>query len=566
MRSPSGFWGMLAPKRITMLRKLREHSAGGGGGGRLVPLLILGAVFWLVGFGTLFRILKYFRGVEDIGDLLAAKLFGLILLTFFGVLLLSNVITALSTFFLSRDLELLMAAPSDWLQLYLTRLGETLLHSSWMVGLICLPILAAYGTVFGGGLVFYVVAAMTLLPLFIMLSALGSAVTVLLVSIFPARRAKDILGVITVGAAGGLVLLIRLLRPESLTKPEGFRNLGEFLALLRGPTSPWIPSEWSASATMEALQGSFDPFPLVLLWTSALGMVVLGAIFHARAYISAYTRSQTGAQRHPAGRRFSRSIARLFKPLGIRRSELVLKDVRVFFRDTTQWSQLILLSVLVVVYIYNISALPLHTEGVSFFFAHVISFLNVGLAGFVLSAIAARFVFPALSIEGPALWLLKSSPLDARDLLWTKYWVGTVPLLIMAILLTIGTNLLLEVGWLMMTLSVITIAAIAFALSALALAFGAIYPQFKSENMAQISTSLGGLLFMMAAVSLVGIVLVLESWPVLTILRRRMFGMALTQESVIIAVLGGLAALAVCTLATIIPLRVTLRRIEGFQV
>ena len=48
MRSPSGFWGMLAPKRITMLRKLREHSAGGGGGGRLVPLLILGAVFWLV--------------------------------------------------------------------------------------------------------------------------------------------------------------------------------------------------------------------------------------------------------------------------------------------------------------------------------------------------------------------------------------------------------------------------------------------------------------------------------------------------------------------------------------
>jgi ABC-2 type transport system permease protein len=238
----------------------------------------------------------------------------------------------------------------------------------------------------------------------------------------------------------------------------------------------------------------------------------------------------------------------------------------VFFRDTTQWSQLILLSVLVVVYIYNISALPLYSEGVSFFFAHVISFLNVGLAGFVLSAIAARFVLPALSIEGPALWLLKSSPLDARDLLWTKYWVGTVPLLIMAILLTIGTNLLLEVGWQMMALSVITIAAIAFALSALALVFGAIYPQFKSENMAQISTSVGGLLFMMAAVALVGIVMVLEAWPVLTILRRRMFGIALTQESVIIAVVGGLAALAVCALATIVPLRVTLRRIEGFQV
>ena len=58
----------------------------------------------------------YFRGVPEIGPLLAGKLLGLILVGFFSILLLSNIITALSSFFLARDLDLLVSAPVDWLQ------------------------------------------------------------------------------------------------------------------------------------------------------------------------------------------------------------------------------------------------------------------------------------------------------------------------------------------------------------------------------------------------------------------------------------------------------------------
>jgi len=557
-----GFWHMLTPKRITARRRVSRHAAGKG---KAITVAVVGAVFWLAAYGILYRLLRYFQGVEDIGDLLAAKLLGLILLTFLGILLLSNVITSLSTFFLSKDLNLLMAAPVEWEHVYLTKLLETALHSSWMVALMCAPILVAYGTVYGGGLALLGVSLAALIPLFVILAAVGSAVTLLLVSIFPARRAKDIFGVITVAAAGGVVLMIRLLRPESLAKPEGFRNLGEFMAVLRGPTSPWLPSEWTADAIMGVLRGTFDPFALVLLWSSALAVVVLGAVFHQRFYTGAFTRSQEGAQKHTAGRRFGGCIRYLFGGIRRSRAELMLKDIRVFFRDTTQWSQLILLAVLVVVYVYNIRALPLYSEGVSFFFANIIAFVNVGLAGFVLSAIAARFVLPGMSLEGPTLWLLRSSPLRPRDLLWSKYWVGTVPLLIMAVTLTVATNLLLKVGLVMMVLSVVTIAAISFALAALALAFGTIFPQFETENMAQIPTSIGGLLFMMSAVSLVGLVLVLESWPVLTIFRQRLYGVGLSTETVMLAVAGGMTALLICLLATVLPLRVALRRLEGLE-
>ncbi|NIR45132.1 MAG: hypothetical protein GWN99_12165 [Gemmatimonadetes bacterium] len=557
-----GVWHMLRPKRITARRRLGRQSAGGS---KLGTILGIGALFWLAAYGILYRILRYFQGVEDIGDLLAAKLLGLVLLTFLGVLLLSNVITALSTFFLSRDLELLIAAPTVPEQVYLTKLTETAVHSSWMVTLICVPILVAYGNVYGGGLDLLLVSLAALIPFFAIVAAIGSAVTLLLVSIFPARRAKDIFGVITVAAAGGVVLLIRMLRPESLATPEGFRNLGEFMALLRGPTSPWLPSEWATDAIIGTVQEGFDPFTLVLLWSSAAAVVVLGMVVHARYYPSAFTRSQEGAQKHTAGHRFGLSMRFLFRRLGVSRGELMLKDIRVFFRDTTQWSQLILLAVLVVVYIYNIRALPLRTEGVTTFFANIVAFLNVGLAGFVLSAIAARFVLPGVSLEGPTLWLLRSSPLRPRDLLWSKYWVGTVPLLIMAIVLTLGTNLLLKVGPAMMALSLATTAAMTFALAALALAFGTLFPQFETENMAQIPTSIGGLLFMMSAVALVGVVLVLESWPMLTMMRHRFIGVPPTTGTIAMAVGGGVAALLICTAATIVPLRVALRRIETFQ-
>ena len=66
-------------------------------------------MFWLCVFGVTYRLLTYFRNVPEIGTLLAAKLLGLVLVSFFGLLLLSNVITALSTFFLARDLDLLVA-------------------------------------------------------------------------------------------------------------------------------------------------------------------------------------------------------------------------------------------------------------------------------------------------------------------------------------------------------------------------------------------------------------------------------------------------------------------------
>ena len=565
-RSPgrTGIPHLLAPK----WRAIRRRQGREGSTGRAVILGTVGFIFFMMMFGILFRMLLYFRRAEGIGEVLAVKLLSLVLLSFMAILLLSNVIAALSSFFLARDLELLMASPTDTLKVYGARLVETLTYSSWMVALMMVPLLTAYGVIYQGGLVYVAVSLVALAAFFVIPAVVGSGITLLLVNVFPARRARDLLALIGLFAAAGVILLFRLLRPEQIVSPEGFNSLVDFIAALQTPGSVWLPSEWAAEAIMAPLRsGTADWFPLILLVSTAGGLTVVGAWLHGRYFPEGFSRAQEGASLKEATEHQGALLDRLFGRLAPSGRALVVKDIRTFFRDTTQWSQLILLAVLVVVYVYNIQVLPLYTGvEVGFFLVNVVSFLNLGLAGFVLAAIAARFLFPTVSLEGHTLWLLRSSPLELRRLVWSKYWVNVVPLLVVAVALTAGTNYILEVGSFVMILSLVTITVMTFAIAAMALGFGALFPRFDTQNAADIPTGFGGLLFMMTAIGYLAVVIVLEAWPVYAVLQARLNDEPLTTGAVVWLVAGLTGAAALSAAAIWLPLRAAVRRIATLEV
>ena len=551
---------LLGPKWLTA--RARAMSGERGRAARFALLGVLGLGFWSFIFAMLYRMLVYFRNATDIGALLAGKLMGLMLVSFLSILLLSNVITALSSFFLARDLDMLVAAPVDWLRLYGAKLLETMVHSSWMIVLLAVPMFAAYGVVYHGGWAYPLIVLAAFIPFIAIPTVIGSALTLVLVNVFPARRTRDILSLIAVLAAAGLVLLFRILRPEKLARPEGFRSLTDFIVLLRGPTSPVLPSEWTQQAVMGWLRGPTDLLPFYLLWSTAAAAVVLGALLHRALYTRGYTKAQESAQTFARDGVLRKVLATLLGPFGVRRRELVLKELRLFFRDTTQWSQLILLGVLIVVYVFNIKYLPLTSEGLTFFIVNIVPFLILVLAGFVLASMAARFIFPGVSLEGRTLWLLRSSPISMHDLLWSKFWVGTLPLLVLALIIVGATNYLLRTSEFIMWVSLFTIVLLTFAIAGLAIGFGTLYPQFETENAAQIPTSFGGLLFMMAAVGVIGGTIILEARPVYGYLSARIYNTETSSTEMLIGF--GLAAL-LCVAATIIPIRIALHRLEAIE-
>jgi ABC-2 type transport system permease protein len=140
------------------------------------------------------------------------------------------------------------------------------------------------------------------------------------------------------------------------------------------------------------------------------------------------------------------------------------------------------------------------------------------MAGFVLATVAVRFVFPAVSAEGAAFWIIRTSPVSLSDFLWSKFWSGIIPILVLTETLTIAANELLGVDPFLKVVAAGGIVLLSFALVGLATGLGARYPRFAADNPSQVAGSYGGVAFMILAVLLIIVVIVLLGWPSTTYL------------------------------------------------
>ncbi|MBI3304548.1 MAG: hypothetical protein HYZ72_20995, partial [Deltaproteobacteria bacterium] len=242
---------LLIPRFLALHNGLRRRDRSGRT--RALVLSALVVLFWCGTFWFFHRILDYFRTVPDLGPVLSQKLMSVVFLTFFAVLLFSNVITGLSTFFLSRDLLLLIPAPVPPARLFTAKFIETLVDSSWMVLLFSGPAFVAYGVVHGGGPAYYVMTLLTLVPFLIIPAALGVIATMILAYALPAQRGKDMLLVFSTLFLSLLYLFFRLLQPEKLVNPEAFSDFLAFLSAMQAPSSPFLPSTWATEALLPFL-------------------------------------------------------------------------------------------------------------------------------------------------------------------------------------------------------------------------------------------------------------------------------------------------------------------------
>jgi len=137
----------------------------------------------------------------------------------------------------------------------------------------------------------------------------------------------------------------------------------------------------------------------------------------------------------------------------------------------------------------------------------------------------------------------------------TKFFVYFTPLLALAEILTVVTNILLHVTPFMMGLSTITIFLVVPGIVALGVGLGAAYPDFKSENPAQAVTSFGGLLFMLFCAVFIGLVIVLEAGPVYTVFMAGVRGEAMSFLQYLWLIVSFSLVLLLCVLAVVLPMR-----------
>jgi ABC-2 type transport system permease protein len=523
--------------------------------------LAVGAAIFAVAFWLTWQLGDY----AEFGDYLLRLGLSWLFLTFLSFLAFSGILTALSTFFLSEDLRLLLASPISARRLFHARFARTVVQASWMVVVFIFPVLSGVGLAHCAPWRFYPVSVLAVTPFVIIPVAVGTFVTLLLVNIFPARRARDVLMLLGLVFAGALVVLLRMIQPEQLLNVESLPDVTDFFTTVQSPITPLLPSHWAAETIFAALQGRFDLLHGAALWTTALGLTVVVAAASERWHFSGFSKAQEARKTRFA---HLRGLEWLVKALPLRPvpRHLLIKDAKVFLRDVSQWSQLLLLLALVLVYLYNFRVLDLdRMPYMSGMVKNVYAFVNLAMAGLVTSTVCARFVFPAVSSEGAAFWIVRAAPLPMSAFLWSKFWTGFIPVVVLTEGLTITSNVLLGLDPLLGWICAAAVFFLTLALVALAIAFGARYPRFNAENASQIAGSYGGIAFMTAAVLLVIVIIAVVGWPSSVYLWHRAARLRIsTGQRLLIAGLFAVTPILCCAISWM-SMRMGVRALEALR-
>lgn len=523
--------------RVQIL-KLKNWITHGSAGDRVkaVGFTLLGVLFLSGIHWSFFRFLSSIRHVELIGDFLLVKILAMAFLTGFMMIVFSSTIASFSTLFFARDLSMLVHTPISYRTLFGFKSLETTVFSSWIMVLVLVPFLAAYGRVVEQGAVFYAVAAVLIFPYAGLASAVGIGLSLLLMRLFPARRVREAMLVLAVLMGTGLFLWVRWLAPAQFLRADTMEFVIQYITLLKTPTAPYLPSYWFAQTLGQLAQGNVAMAVRYAVLLAGLSVVVWAVLLKVgeHAYYTGWASAQESARRgktHPLGNEW-----RWIPPIvGPRFRAYLGKDLAIFRRDSNQWSQLLMLVSIVAIYLISIRKLPLDSA----FLKALISFLNIGMVGFVLASVALRFVFPAVSVEGKSWWVLRASPLGLWEIVWGKFLSGVVPIAVMGGTLVWVSNIFLGVDPFVVWLSIVTVLAMAATLSAMGVGFGALFPRFELENVAQIQTSPGGLMFMVTALFYVGATLALEA----VLMRGHYFGHGFVRSGETFFALFGLVAL-----------------------
>lgn len=498
---------LLRPFLIAGRNRIRHSSSVGRVLFRDGILLAL-AIFLMcsIYFGTTW-ILKSLHGFLSVAYLSPALPLTMVLLMLFGMLVISNIVGAVGAFFLSEDLDLLLASPLNSASFFFQRLSIVGLSTSWISLIFLVPVIVGYGVWFHQPAGFYLLTIAALVPYFIIPAALSYCIATFLIVFVPLKRSKILLLVVILMILAGLYSLIDIFRLIWQASNQS-SELVKLVSVFSASRIPWLPSTWVG----ETLTGTLGMTPISITYRLVLlyGVTLISISLSYLAYIFFYHTAYSSMKNHKSGRRYSYTTWRALSSHADDHTRqwlaVVSKDVRLLSRDMSQLFQGILLLGVYLIYIYNIRIFSgFHAIGPEdFWWRNFLFISNFCMSAFISCALCTRFVFPSISLEGRCFSLvLTKSPYSIDRFVKGKFlfWYGVVAVIHSLVVATGAfasgaTSLIIIVNilcsWIM-----------CYGLVGLAIGMGAIFSRFDWEHVSQLAVGFGNIVFMLSAAVLI---------------------------------------------------------------
>lgn len=498
---------LIRAHRLTMWRKLKSLGQQSRLLSSVIALFIssyLVIAFWLFRYG-----LQFLDKFPPLGTLLTERLLYLLFFFLFVLLLLSNLVVSYSNLFRNRESAFLLSLPVSSQTIFRWKLIESAALASWAFVFLVAPLVAAFGTTRQVPWHFYPMTT-AMVALFIVLPAVGGSFLAVQVARYLDRRMFQVL------ALGALLIFVAVaafwLKPEPVPDDLADTRVMAVLdkMLVKTHFAQWLlwPSHWLSKGVLLWADGIWAGamfFMLLLLsyvlLFGTLAFTGMGKLFYGASsamqsrtsVFGRWTWFRRGEQRLKANR-FKVGgldrVVRVLVPLPPDTHALVVKDIRMFWRDTTQWAQSLVLFGLLGVYIFNLRHFTQQLS--SPFWVHLVSFLNLGACSLNLATLTTRFVYPQFSLEGKRLWIIGMTPMGMRRVLVTKFWLAALTSEMVTLALITLSCHMLKMSWNQMLYFAGAVTIMTFTLTGLAVGLGALYPNFKEENPSKIVSGFGG--------------------------------------------------------------------------
>ncbi len=483
------------------------------------------AVYSVAAYVLVRKGLDFVQALPLLGPLLTERLIYLLFFFFLIMLVLSNATITGMSLFRRRDTEWQISLPVPPRSLVLWKTIEGMVLASWGLLVLSAPILLALGRLFHAGPFFYLTGAAGLICLVTLAANISTWVLLALV-----RWARPWWWKPT---AAGIAALIGLALyrfwssdPEQATAGDMVANLNEVLKHTELCMHPMLPSVWVTEALTAAGRGLGERalfYNLVLL-AYALASFIVTALAASALFPAAWQRVMTHSAVESARRRdawyhetgeeprylrFWRQIFALDRPA----AALMLKDIRTFLREPVQWGQCAMVFGLLFFYASNLRRLGYDLQNP--FWINLISYLNLVVCALALSTLTTRFIFPQFSQEGQRMWILGLSPVPLHRLLSLKLRLSASVIALLTTALVVISSSSLSLPPQRTLFFAAAIILLSYGLTALALAIGALIPNFREPNPARIVSGFGGTLCLIASflyILLSVVVLVLPTW------------------------------------------------------
>ena len=524
---------------------------------RTTSLLLFAITLCLGCYFLTVKVVHYFHSQNELGIILSLKIFQMAWIVMFAMLVFSAMVSAVSTLFLSQDNEIILSAPVPPQELYFMRYLTTTVYTSWMMVIFSIPVFGAYGQVFNAGPLYWPLMLCTVVATAFTGTGIAMAITIVLVNLFPARRTKDIIIYLSLCFGLLIYLMFRMLRPEELVNPEKYGHFVEYLSAISTPAGPLVPAAWSANLlSTYLLDREVDWLLLGLIIWTVPTLYLAGQWAMKRFFFSGFNKSQEsfgGHIRFGVSRYYKRGIWRW----------IWIKETKIFLRDSTEWSQLFMIGALVVVYLYNFKVLPVDRSPIQEeYVANVVSFLNIGLVGFMVTSLSARFVYPAVGSEGGAFAMILSAPLAVRSYLLSKCFFYAVPFTVFSLFLVIVSDHLLHITGPMWWFSIGISLLATWTVVSLAISFGALYTDFKEENKAAALGGMGAILYLFTSMTVLFVVIFSGALPIYRIMKQWLRGLPISPENIAWTAAWAFFALLLTVSTCVIFFRKAVKRLE----